>query len=366
MFDKLQTLASRLARGVASLAKRLAIVALVTSAALLATPAVAQSTASGTNVTNNVTVDYQVSGVQQPQLGASNTFTVDRRVDVTVAEIGNSTTQVTPGMLAAVTSFQVTNLTNAPLDFALAVAQQTGGAGAHANTDNFDVTNVRIYVDTNSNGSFDGGDALVTYLDELPADAIRTVFVVVDVPTGRLTNDVAAVTLTATGREAGGSGSLGAALVATVGANTSGVDTVFADGAGISDGTRDAAFSARDDYTVQTAALSVVKTAGIVSDPVNGTTNPKFIPGAVVEYCIMVTNAAGGANATSVAISDPIPTQLTYLGSFGVLVGGTVTSGACNADGANTGTQSSGTVTGTIATLTAGQTRTLLFRATIR
>ena len=370
MFDKFAPRATCQRGGMTRLALRMAsrlvAAAFVGATALLATPAAAQSTSSGTVVTNTVTVDYQVAGIAQPQLSAQNSFTVDRRINVTVAEIGNTTTQVTPGMTSAVTSFQVTNLTNAPLDFALAVAQQSGGAGAHSNTDNFDVTNVRIFADTNTNGTFDGGDALITFLDELPADAVRTVFVVVDVPAGRVTNDVAAVTLTATGREAGGTGSLGAALSATAGANTTGVDTVFADGAGAGDSAGDAAFGARDDYTVRTAAVSVVKTSRIVSDPINGTTNPKFIPGATVEYCIIVANASGGSDATSVSISDPIPSQLSFLASFGVLVDGTVTSGNCNADGSNTGTQSAGTVTGTIATLTAGQTRTLLFRATIR
>lgn len=367
MFVRNTSFSGRPNGGATGFLSRLALAAVAIGSALLATPASAQSTtSSGTVVTNTVTVDYQVSGIQQTQLSAQNSFTVDRRVNVTVAEVGTSTTSVTPSMASAVTTFQVTNLTNASLDLALAVAQQSGGAGAHANTDNFDVTNVRIYVDTDGNGNFDSGDTLVTYLDELPADAIRTIFVVVDIPAGRATNDVAAVTLTATGREAGGTGALGAALVATSGANTAGVDTVFADGAGVTDGANDAAFSARDDYTVLAAAISVIKTSRIVSDPVNNATNPKFIPGATVEYCVQVTNAAGGASASSIALSDPLPSQLSFLPAFGVLVGGTVTAGTCNTDGTNTGSESAGTVSGTITTLTAGQTRTLLFRATIR
>ena len=51
----------------------------------------------------------------------------------------------------------------------------------------------------------------------------------------------------------------------------------------------------------------------------NGATNPKYIPGAVIEYCIAVTNAAGSASATSVAISDPLPTEVTYLAAFWML-----------------------------------------------
>ncbi|QGN56169.1 hypothetical protein [Novosphingobium sp. Gsoil 351] len=331
-----------------------------------ASPALAAGTAAGLSVTNTVTVNYQVGGVSQTAQTASDTFTVDRKVNVTVAEVGTTTTTVSPGQAAAVTTFQVTNLSNATLDFALAVAQQTGGAGAHGNTDSFDATNVRIYVDTDSSGTFNAGDILVTYLDELAADASKTVFVVSDIPLGQTTGAVAAVTLTATGRESGTAAAQGAALTETTTGNTGGMDTVFADGAGASDATRDAAYSAKDDYTVSAAALTITKRSTLVSDPLNGTTNPKYIPGAVIEYCITVANAAGNASATNVGISDALPSEVTYLSSFGIKVDGTVNgSNVCLADGAVAGSFAGTTVSGTIPTVAASATRTVLFRATI-
>jgi len=345
--------------------QRLGAVSLLVLAALAATPAYAAGTAAGSTITNTVQVNFQVGGVAQTAVSASDTFTVDRKINVTVAAVGTTTTTVSPGQLAAVTAFTVTNLSNATLDFALTAAQQTGGAGAHSNTDNFDVSNVKIYVDTNSNGVYDAGDTQVTYLDELAADGAKTVFVVADIPLGRATNDVAAVTLTATGREGGAAGSMGAALVQTTTANTASMDTVFADGAGATDAARDAAFSAKNDYTVLAAALSAVKTDRVISDPLNGTTNPKAIPGAVVEYCIAVSNAAGGATATNVALTDVLPTATTYQSSFGILLNGTVTGGTCNADGVAGGTFASGTVSGTLASVVAADTRTLVFRVTI-
>lgn len=60
-----------------------------------------------------------------------------------------------------------------------------------------------------------------------------------------------------------------------------------------------------------TTNLIFAKTSGIVSDPTNGTTNPKAIPGAVIRYCLLVTNN-GSATATSVAINDAIPATMTY------------------------------------------------------
>ena len=68
-------------------------------------------------------------------------------------------------------------------------------------------------------------------------------------------------------------------MTQTAGADTPGVvDTVFADLAGDTDGVRDAQHSDDNLYIVATAAISVIKTATVISDPFNGTTNPKAIP----------------------------------------------------------------------------------------
>lgn len=334
-------------------------------AVLSTNPAYAAGTTAGSTITNNVTVAFQVGGINQTGTSASDTLTVDRKVNLTVAEVGTTTTQVSPGQPSAVTAFTVTNTSNAVLDFALVAAQQTGGAGAHANTDTFDTSNVRIFRDSNGSNSYDSGDAQITYLDELAADGSVTVFVVSDVPLSLATGSVAVVTLTATARAGGGAGSQGAALVQTSGGNTAGMDTVFADGSGATDGLRDAAFSAKDDYTVLAAALSATKTSRVISDPVNGTTNPKMIPGATIEYCIAVSNAAGSAAATSVAVNDPLPANLTFDAGFGVKTNGSVVSGVCQADGTGLGDFTSNTVTGTMASVAASETKTLVFRASI-
>ena len=155
-----------------------------------------------------------------------------------------------------------------------------------------------------------------------------------------------------------------AALTETTVANTRGMDTVFADGAGLTDGTRDAAHSAADDYTVSTATLTVAKTSRVISDPINNSSDPKLIPGAVVEYCIAVSNAAGGAAADSVTITDSLPSTLTFVAGS-IYLNATVTSGVCNADGTAGGSFSSPTVTGTLSSIAAGATRALRFHATV-
>lgn len=331
------------------------------------TSAYAAGTTAGSTITNTATINYQVGGISQNAETASDTLTVDRKVNLTVAEVGSTTTVVTPGSTSQVTTFTVTNTSNAPLDFALEALQMTGGTAPRGGTDNFNAANVRIYVDSNNSGSFESAnDTLVTYLDEVGADAIRRVFVVSDIPLGLANGSVAGVALRATGREAGGANTQGAALVQSTAANSAGMDTVFADtNAGTDDAVRDAAHSARDDYTVATAALTVVKTSRIISDPVNLTSNPKMIPGATIEYCIAVSNAAGATAASSITVNDPLPTTVTYEPTFGVKVDGSVASGVCQADGTTAGTQAAGTVSGTISSLAAGTTKTVLFRATI-
>ncbi len=66
--------------------------------------------------------------------------------------------------------------------------------------------------------------------------------------------------------------------------------------------------------------LSVTKISSVISDPVNDETDPYRIPGAVIEYCILVSNP-GSATATSITATDALPANMTY-------TAGSMTSGA--------------------------------------
>ena len=59
------------------------------------------------------------------------------------------------------------------------------------------------------------------------------------------------------------------------------------------------------------AAISVTKLSTVISDPVNGTTFPKAIPGAVMEYCILVSNT-GPAALTNLSAADTLPSNFNY------------------------------------------------------
>ena len=79
--------------------------------------AMAAGTAAETNVQNTFSLNYSVDGTPQPTIdtgpGGSNTpteFTVDRKVDLTVATNGNET--VAPGETGAELTFTLTNTGN--------------------------------------------------------------------------------------------------------------------------------------------------------------------------------------------------------------------------------------------------------------
>jgi uncharacterized repeat protein (TIGR01451 family) len=64
--------------------------------------------------------------------------------------------------------------------------------------------------------------------------------------------------------------------------------------------------------TPKRPALSVTKISDVLSDPVNGATNPKRIPGAVIRYAVTVTNSGPGVvDASTVVITDPVPANTT-------------------------------------------------------
>ena len=62
-----------------------------------------------------------------------------------------------------------------------------------------------------------------------------------------------------------------------------------------------------------TAELVVEKSSIVISDPANGTVNPKLIPGAIVEYAITVRNVgAGRPDSGGITIVDLMPANVAF------------------------------------------------------
>lgn len=118
--------------------------------------------------------------------------------------------------------------------------------------------------------------------------------------------------------------------------------------------------------------LAIAKTSGVVSDPVNGTTDPKAIPGATMRYCLLVTNN-GSSTATAINIADPLPPTVVFVA--GSLRSGTSCAGATtveddNASGADEsdpfGASFAGaTVLATTATLAPAAAMAVAFNVTV-
>ena len=364
----------------------LGAVSAVALIAVSSTPALAVGTTAGESITNSVSVSYQVGNDPNTEQSVTDTdtFIVDRVIDVNVNLTSVSPVTVAPGEVQAVLAFDVTNLSNDTVDLDLSTVLT---AGTPAN-----IENITIYRDLNGDGVLDQAEidaGAITFLDEVLADdgtgaETLEVIVVADITTDAVNGDIFDIVLIADAHEAGTAGTLGAEIAATAGANTDGIDTVLADGSGTPEEVANAGdHSDVGQFEVAGALVSVVKSSRIISDPVNGTTDPKAIPGAVIEYCIAVSNAADAADATAVSVSDDLPADVTFTPGSGIFVDGTATvdtSGAipvatCSggADGEGTtatftaggGTGGLDLIAGDLSDIPASTTRSLYFQVTI-
>ena len=153
------------------------------------------------------------------------------------------------------------------------------------------------------------------------------------------------------------------------------MQTVFADAAGNGgDSNYDGKYTALADYSVSAPVLSINKNSVVISDPVEGSTNPKAIPGAVLQYCVVVSNAASaGTSATNISVGDVLPATVTYKPNSVVLnavvtgSGATATcgSGTAGVDSTNFSSTPNPTVSGQLNTLAPGASAGLSFQVTI-
>ena len=286
--------------------------------------AFAVGTDAGVSINNRATVNYSVGSVAQTPIessptgnstpgvnqGANTTFVVDNKILHVVSEVGAAVTNTGPGAANVVATFRVTNQGNNAQGYALTVTNQataTASPFGGGSADNSDVNNLRVFVDSNGNNTYDAGVDTATFINTLAEDANVTVFVLADVPLTATNNQFANVQLAARAAVAGSNGAT-LAVQSTGADNPAVVDVVFAD---VGATARDGIHEASDQYAVASAALSVQKTSSVVSDPFNNTTNPKAIPGAIVQYSIAVTNT-GASGATGVSINDPLPANTTF------------------------------------------------------
>ncbi len=293
--------------------RKIVAIAVMMLLTMVAAQAANNYTPAGTQIDNNATLSYKVGNVSQTAI-VSNTdsFVVDNKIDFAVAHQDTTVVEVVPGQTDAVLTFVVANNGNKVQDFSLNLVPDDDNP--FGENDNFDATNVRYFVDSNGNGVYDSGTDTATYIDELQPDTNVTVFIVADIPSTQVNGDVAEYTLVAQVAQGGTAGTQGADITSDDSGSQDDAMTeeiVFADAAGANGsadgGAKNGRHSDNDAYKVVTATLDATKTSCVVSDPVNSTTNPHRIPGAVIRYMVDINNT-GSADATNVTITDAIDT----------------------------------------------------------
>lgn len=300
----------------------------------------AAGTPANTQVTNTVELAYWVGGVEQTQIDANDTdgFVVDKIIDFTLTH--DDTPRhlvVVPGATDQVRIFTLTNTGNAVQDFTLLATNLTGSEVLDGKTDTKDASNFEYSLDSSS------WNSTPPTINDLAVDTNVTIYVRSDIPAAPTAEngDIINIQLEATAVQ-NGTTDIEVATGAADDKDT--VDTVLGEGEGITaEGNTeyDAQFSAWAGYEVQSAALAVTKTSCVISDPVNDTTNPKRIPGAVLRYQIQIENT-GTSNATDVSVVDTISSEFgDSAANLEVWTGAcpAISSGVC---GAKTGTEETG------------------------
>lgn len=325
-------------------------------------PGWAVGTSAGTFISNSAVVTY-VIGAGPPSTVDSNTvsFLVDKKVNLVIAEVSGSATSVNIGQTGAATTFSVTNLGNDPQGFNLIAALATGnpatGGTAPFTTNNFSATGLVAYADSNNNSIYDPLTDTATSITNLASGVSQKVFIVGNIPATTLNGQQSVVSLTATAVVP----ATMAALVATLGADTAGVDVVFVDGAGVAAGdiARDAQHSAYGAYIASGVGFVMNKTVLSVLDA-QGTA--VVMPGAVLTYQIVAT-LSGAGTATNLVIADPLPANITYIPGS-IAVDGIAKTDAADADNAQFITATK-TVSVSLGNVASPANVVITFRATI-
>jgi len=289
--------------------------------------AYALGTVAGTEVKNTATLSYTAGGVQQPDVNSTeDTFVVDHKVDMVLVTTDTDQIEVTPGQQDQVTHFYFENEGNADQNFTFTVYNLPNGevADYDDDADTDDVDNLEI--------SCDGGTTWAATLTiEVPMDGNLTCDVRADIrdaANGGEDGDIMNIELNATAVDGDGN----KLVEDTDGDDPTQVEIVFADGESVQNGATsglgetggdaedtagDGADLARSGYIISTPVLSVKKISCVIDDPVNGTTNPKRIPGATIRYLFDIEN-----NGTA-AVND---LNLTDTFNDALDLGGTVDS----------------------------------------
>ncbi len=312
--------------------------------------AYAAGTTAGTTISNTATVNYSVASVAQAPI-ASNAaeFVVDSRVDFSIARDDSAPITARPNQTGVVATFTLSNDGNSVQSYQLQATNITTAVFGNNDTVADDLVLTTAW-DSNGNGVYDAGDATGNPGDIVPATGSGSttvrVFVLATIPATAANGQFASINLAVRAATAGSNG-------ATLEVEDNGPDVAMAAQVVFADAGEDNLETVDSQYVIESAALTVTKSVTVISDPLNNTSNPKAIPGAIVEYSIAIQNT-GSVAADTLTMTDTVPASTTYVAD------------TLQLDGSAAGTVSGSNISVPIPTLAPTATATITFRVEIQ
>ena len=386
------------------LQKALWLPAVVAALSGVSTAANAAGTTAGTAIDNTASVGFKVGGTDQTAVNSNTaSFLVDLKVSFTLTRIATTTyASSNDGAAMTVAGYTITNTGNAPMSYAIHTPDLSVATGQTVAVSSLATTPVNPVTDTinapantltywaSADTTLDAGDTNIsantksagvtttsTLGNLVAADGTLNIFVQMpDSGFVGVDGDIAAILSTVYGYQA----EVSSALVDLDKSNNDPTDGTTTDdnGAANVNSTVEIVYAdtgANNTETMNDAVelvfpkISVVKTSVVISDPINGTTNAKAIPGAVVEYTLSAQNT-GRAAADNVTLSDAIPANTAYV-EDSIVNAGTAESDESDTDASDYNITTPATVTSNVGTVGAGTvatptTKEVKFRVTIQ
>lgn len=134
----------------------------------------AKGSPAGIDISNTALIEYAVDEIEYNLTSTTDTFLVDKIVDIDIFWQDSAAVEVGAGENDGVLTFMLINQGNADENITLAYE--------HNSSSQYTPQNPLIYTDTNQNGIYDKGTDLPIGDITLTADANATLFIVADTP----------------------------------------------------------------------------------------------------------------------------------------------------------------------------------------
>ncbi|WP_420589907.1 hypothetical protein [Bacterioplanoides sp.] len=281
----------------------------------VASAAALSATKAGTEITNTAIATYDIPGGSSGVTATSEAkFKVLELIEVNVTSNNQGNQTVDAGDNDQALSYKITNNGNDEEVFTIRVTNESG--------DNFDVTNIRIFIDADGDGVYDAGEQDITATPDitLAMGAKQDIVVLTNIPGGATSGQQSKLKVEASSK--------------TSGATTANKGTLLPTGEVVGN---NPFHSETDTFVIGVPttplAVNINKTILQIEDPFHkgnpsapGGVN-QYVPGSIVTYQIAVSVTGSTGSVNNLVITDQIPNEMTFVtaaGTFTVSKNGAV------------------------------------------